>query len=61
MFKNTDVIANLPTTTNPTGVTTNAGVNAAFAALTPAVTAPADAPQTAEKITPGRILFWYPA
>ncbi len=61
--KNTDVIANVATTattTNPTGLTTNAGVNAAFTALPLAVTAPADNPQTAQKIALGKMLFWDP-
>jgi cytochrome c peroxidase len=61
--KNTDVIANVATTattTNPTGVTTNAGVNAAYAALPIAVAAPADNPQTAQKIALGKMLFWDP-
>jgi cytochrome c peroxidase len=61
--KNTDVIANLATTdttTNPTGVTTNAGVNGAFTALPLAITAPADNPQTAQKIALGKMLFWDP-
>src|SRR4051812_42620658 len=61
--KNTDVIANVATTTtttNPTGVTTNAGVDAAFAALPLVVTAPADNPQTPQKIALGKMLFWDP-
>src|ERR1700712_1410211 len=61
--KSTDVIANSATsttTTNPTGVTTNAGVDPAFSALPLAVTAPADNLQTAQKIALGKMLFWDP-
>jgi cytochrome c peroxidase len=61
--KNTDVVAGAATTattTNATGVTANAGVGAAFTALPLSVTAPADNPQTPQKIALGKMLFWDP-
>ena len=55
--KNTDVIANSATTTTATNA---AGVDAAFTALPLAITAPADNPQTPQKIALGKMLFWDP-